>query len=182
MTIKQFTSFKNSTRYLVILLAVMLLITSRSLSFIPNFTPTISLIVFISIMFRNNYILAFIIVLSQLISDYFLGYYSSMLFVYLGYVLIALTSKYIMKNLSFIHIIGASCISVLIFYLVSNYGVWHMMGLYEYSLNGLIQCYIAGIPFLKYSLISTLLYSTTIYVLYKVTLSKYSNIESLLHK
>ena len=182
MMIKEFTSFKNSTRYIIIFFALMLLIASRSLSFIPNFTPTISLIVFISIMFRNNYTLAFIIVLSQLISDYFLGYYSSMLFVYLGYVLIALTSKYIMKNLSFIYVIWASCISVLIFYLVSNYGVWQMMGLYEYSLNGLMQCYIAGIPFLKYSLISTLLYSTTIYVLYKVTLSKYFNIERVLYK
>ncbi len=180
--IKTLSSLKNSTRYLVILFAVVLLIISRSLSFIPNFTPTISLIVFISIMFRNHYILAFIIVLSQIISDYFLGYYSSMLFVYLAYVSIAISSKHILKKLNFIHVIGTSCISVLIFYLVSNYGVWQMMDLYQYNLNGLVQCYIAGIPFLKYSLISTLLYSTTIYVLFKVTLSKYLDTERVLYK
>ena len=180
--VKTLSSLKNSTRYLVILFAVVLLIISRSLSFIPNFTPTISLIVFISIMFRNHYILAFIIVLSQIISDYFLGYYSSMLFVYLAYVSIAIASKHILKKLNFIHVIGTSCISVLIFYLVSNYGVWQMMDLYQYNLNGLVQCYIAGIPFLKYSLISTLLYSTTIYVLFKVTLSKYLDTERVLYK
>ena len=180
--IKQLSSLKSSTRYLVIVFAVVLLIISRSLSFIPNFTPTISLIVFISIMFRNHYILAFIIVLSQVISDYFLGYYSSMLFVYLSYVLIAIASMYILKELNFMHTIGTSFISVLIFYLVSNYGVWQMMDLYQYNLNGLVQCYIAGIPFLKYSLISTLLYSTTIYVLFKVTLSKYLDTERVLYK
>jgi len=180
--IKQLSSVKSSTRYLVILFAVLLLIISRSLSFIPNFTPTISLIVFISIMFRNQYILAFIIVLSQVISDYFLGYYSSMLFVYVSYVLIAIASMYILKELNFMRTIGTSFISVLIFYLVSNYGVWQMMDLYQYNLNGLIQCYIAGVPFLKYSLISTLLYSTTIYILFRVTLSKYSDTERVLYK
>ena len=180
--IKQLNSLKSNTRYLVILFAVVLLIISRSLSFIPNFTPTISLIVFISIMFRNHYILAFIIVLSQLISDYFLGYYSSMFFVYLGYVSIAIASKYIFKELNFIHVIGTSCISVLIFYLISNYGVWQMMDLYQYNFYGLMQCYIAGIPFLKYSLISTLLYSTTIYVLFKFTISKYLDTERALYK
>ena len=180
--IKQLSSVKSSTRYLVILFAVLLLIISRSLSFIPNFTPTISLIVFISIMFRNHYILAFIIVLSQVISDYFLGYYSSMLFVYVSYVLIAIASMYILKELNFMRTIGTSFISVLIFYLVSNYGVWQMMDLYQYNLNGLIQCYIAGVPFLKYSLISTLLYSTTIYVLFKFTLSKYLDTERALYK
>ncbi len=180
--IKKLSSLKSSTRYLVIIFAVALLIISRSLSFIPNFTPTISLIIFISIMARNHYMLAFIIILSQVISDYFLGYYSSMLFVYLGYVLIAFTSKYILTQLNFIRVMGASCVSVLIFYLVSNYGVWQMMDLYQYNLNGLVQCYIAGIPFLKYSLISTLLYSTTIYGLFKVTLSKYLNAERVLYK
>lgn len=180
--IKQLNTLKSNTRYLVILFAVVLLIISRSLSFIPNFTPTISLIVFISIMFRNHYVLAFIIILSQVISDYFLGYYSSMLFVYLSYVLIAVTSKCILKEFNFMHIMGTSIISVIIFYLVSNYGVWQMMDLYQYNFSGLMQCYIAGIPFLKYSLISTLLYSTTIYLLIKATLSKYLNTERALYK
>ena len=105
-----------------------------------------------------------------------------MLFVYLSYVLIAIASKCILKELNFVHVIGTSFISVLIFYLVSNYGVWQMMDLYQYNLNGLMQCYIAGIPFLKYSLISTLLYSTTIYILLRVTLSKYLDTERVLYK
>ena len=105
-----------------------------------------------------------------------------MLFVYVSYVLIAIASMYILKELNFMRTIGTSFISVLIFYLVSNYGVWQMMDLYQYNLNGLIQCYIAGVPFLKYSLISTLLYSTTIYILFRVTISKYLDTERVLYK
>ncbi len=91
--IKEFNTIKNSTRYLIILFLVLLLVVSRNLSFIPNFTPTISLIVFASTMFRNYYILASIVIASQLISDYFLGYYSSIFFVYLGYILFPYTNR-----------------------------------------------------------------------------------------
>ncbi len=180
--IKEFNTIKNSTRYLIILFLVLLLVVSRNLSFIPNFTPTISLIVFASTMFRNYYILASIVIASQLISDYFLGYYSSIFFVYLGYILLAFASKFILKEIYFVPIIGTSIISVFIFFLVSNYGVWQMMDIYEYSLSGLIECYIAGIPFLKYSLISTLLYSTTMYVLFRSILFRYLGSKTVIYK
>tara|TARA_Y100000768_G_scaffold162010_1_gene121180 strand:+ start:124 stop:525 length:402 start_codon:yes stop_codon:yes gene_type:complete len=133
-------------------------------------------------MFRNYYILASIIIASQLISDYFLGYYSSIFFVYLGYILLAFASKFILKEINFVSIIGTSIISVFIFFLVSNYGVWQMMDIYEYSLSGLIECYIAGIPFLKYSLISTLLYSTTMYVLFRSILFRYLGSKTVIYK
>ena len=180
--IKEFNTIKISTRYLIILFLVFLLVVSRSLSFIPNFTPTISLIVFASTMFRNYYILASIVIVSQLISDYFLGYYSSIFCVYLGYILLAFASKFILKEINFVSIIGTSIISVFIFFLVSNYGVWQMMNIYEYSLSGLIECYIAGIPFLKYSLISTLLYSTTMYVLFRHILFRYLGTKTVIYK
>ena len=126
--IKEFNTIENSTRYLIILFLVLLLVVSRNLSFIPNFTPTISLIVFASTMFRNYYILASIVIASQLISDYFLGYYSSIFFVYLAYILLAFASKFILKEINFVSIIGTSIISVFIFFLVSNYG-WQMMNI-----------------------------------------------------
>ena len=180
--IKEFNTIENSTRYLIILFLVLLLVVSRNLSFIPNFTPTISLIVFASTMFRNYYILASIVIASQLISDYFLRYYSSIFFVYLGYILLAFASKFILKEINFVSIIGTSIISVFIFFLVSNYGVWQMMDICDYSLSGLIECYIAGIPFLKYSLISTLLYSTTMYVLFKSILFRYLGSKTVIYK
>ena len=43
-----------------------------------------------------------------------------------------------------------------IFYFVTNFGVWSL-GSYGYSLNGLILCYMLALPFLGYSLVSTLI-------------------------
>lgn len=52
---------------------------------------------------------------------------------------------------------GMGVLGNVFFYLWTNFGVWHIGGLYPHTLNGLMQSYIMGLPFLKYQLISTLL-------------------------
>lgn len=59
----------------------------------------------------------------------------------------------------------------LIFYLVTNFGVW-LSGYYEYNLNGLLACYILAIPFFGNTLIATIIYSIVIEGLYKFFLEK----------
>src|SRR5690606_3139343 len=54
------------------------------------------------------------------------------------------------------------------FYLISNFGVW--LGsegvLYSKDFSGLIQCYIAAIPFYKNALIGSLLFLPSILLMY----------------
>ena len=57
--------------------------------------------------------------------------------------------------------------SVLIFFLLSNFGVW-INGGYGYDLNGLVACYILALPFFGNTLVSTIIYSTVIEILYKL--------------
>ena len=49
-------------------------------------------------------------------------------------------------------------IGSLIFYLLSNTGVWIQSGFYSYDLQGWLLCLIAGLPFLPATLLGTLLY------------------------
>ncbi|GIS46497.1 MAG: hypothetical protein Ct9H90mP18_08290 [Gammaproteobacteria bacterium] len=42
------------------------------------------------------------------------------------------------------------------------------MDLYPATTSGLIACYIAGIPFLKSMTLSTVIFSTTLFVLFKL--------------
>ena len=58
------------------------------------------------------------------------------------------------KNL-FIYGISSS----LIFFIISNFGVWVSSDMYEKNIAGLVNCYIMAIPFLKNTLISTVLFS-----------------------
>ncbi|MBI2411324.1 MAG: hypothetical protein HYV32_05525 [Candidatus Kerfeldbacteria bacterium] len=52
---------------------------------------------------------------------------------------------------------GMGILGNVFFYLLTNFGVWHIGGLYPHTLNGLAQSYIMGLPFLKYQFISTLI-------------------------
>ena len=145
-----------------------LLIISRMISDIPNFTATIALIMFTSYLIRDKLLSVLVILVSQIISDLYIGIYSSMFFVYGAYVFIALLSPIIMNKLSFKSVLISSLVTPTIFYIVSNFGVWITGSTYPLSLDGLIMCYVAGIPFFDETLLSTVVFSVTIYAMMKL--------------
>ena len=55
----------------------------------------------------------------------------------------------------------------LIFYLITNFGVW-LTGSYGYTLGGIFECYILAIPFFGNTLISTLIYAIVIEIIIKI--------------
>ena len=64
-----------------------------------------------------------------------------------------------LKNRIFGCLIGA-----LIFFILTNFGVWSM-GSYGYSLKGLITCYTLALPFFGNTLVSTLIFAFIIEIL-----------------
>ena len=63
--------------------------------------------------------------------------------------------------------ISGALVGALIFFLVTNFGVW-ISGMYGYTLEGFINCYNLAIPFFAYSIISTLIFSLLIEIFAKV--------------
>ncbi|MBK8444905.1 MAG: hypothetical protein IPL35_16515 [Sphingobacteriales bacterium] len=59
-----------------------------------------------------------------------------------------------------------SLLSAVIFFLVSNFGVWKSSGMYAPTADGLLTCYIAAIPFFGYSLLGDMLYSFVLFGAY----------------
>ena len=157
---------KNGLMIPIIMIA--LLVISRMISDIPNFTATIALIMFTSYLIRDKFLSVLVILVSQIISDLYIGIYSSMFFVYGAYFFIALLSPIIMNKLSFKSVLISSLVTPTIFYIVSNFGVWITGSTYPLSLDGLIMCYVAGIPFFDETLLSTVVFSVTIYVMMKL--------------
>ncbi len=157
---------KNDLMIPVIMMT--LLVISRMISDIPNFTSTIALIMFTSYLIRDKFLSVLVIIVSQIISDLYIGIYSSMFFVYGAYVFIALLSPIIMNKLNFKSVLISSLVTPTIFYIVSNFGVWITGSTYPLSLDGLIMCYVAGIPFFDETLLSTVVFSVTIYVMMKL--------------
>ena len=160
----------------IILLMTILLIMSRLITDIPNFTPTIALVIFTGYFIKNRYTVLLIILISQGISDFYIGLHDSMLFIYFSFLLIAFISPLVIKKLNLSSVITASLIGPVIFFIISNFGVWYSMNIYSNDMRGLIECYLAGVPFFDETLISTLLFSITIYVINKILLKNLINL------
>ncbi len=144
--------------YLRISLGILVILAaSRFIPHPPNFTSLIALTFYVPIFLGLRYLPALII--SFIITDFVIGYHSLTHWTWGSVFLIGLISQYFNIN-KFYRIFGAS-ISVLIFFFVTNFGVW-TGGSYGYSLEGLINCYILAIPFLGNNLLATLMFSLII--------------------
>ena len=135
---------------------------SRFIPHPPNFTSLLALSFYIPAIFGIKYIL--IVIISLFFTDLIIGLHSTMIFTYGSVFLIGALSKYFNKSILF-RITGA-LFGALLFFLITNFGVW-LNGFYGLSLDGLIICYIAAIPFFAYTLISTFLFSTIIEIISK---------------
>ena len=146
---------------------ILILALSRLMPHPDNFTPIIALAIMSSYFFRNINFSYAIMLFSMLLADFFIGFYSHMLFVYLSLFLIVLIFFKISKKMNYKNLFIFSFFGSAIFFLISNFGVWLVGNLYERNINGLIECYFMAIPFFKNSIISTLIFSYSSLIIYK---------------
>ena len=99
------------------------------------------------------------------------GFYEGQWVNYLLFVAVTVIGFGINKN-KWIHILTGSLAGVMFYFLASNFTVWVGGGLsinnlpYPKTMDGLFSCMAAGLPFLKGSLYSTLIFSTIFFGAY----------------
>lgn len=159
-------------KYLKISLGIFLaLAASRFVPHPPNFTSLLALSFYVPALLGKRYLPGLLI--SFLITDFFIGFHSLTLFTWGSVILIGLFSGYFISTI-FSRLIG-SLLGACVFFLITNFGVWSL-GSYGYNFEGFLLCYTLAIPFFAYSLISTLIFSTIIETIYKFFLIKVKRI------
>ena len=136
---------------------------SRFIPHPPNFTSLIALSFYVPVILGTRYIPA--LLLCFFVTDMVIGFHSLTFFTWGSVLVIGLISNYFKSSL--IKRISGSLIGALIFFVITNFGVW-VLGSYVYTLSGLISCYILAIPFFTYSIISTLLFSSIVEMVCKL--------------
>lgn len=63
-------------------------------------------------------------------------------------------------------VVGATLLASVQFFLITNFGVW-VVGAYSRGLDGLIQSYIMGLPFLKGTILGDLVYTSAFFGVYE---------------
>ena len=143
---------------------ILLLAFSRMIPHPPNFTPIIAVAIMSGYFFKNLNLSLFVLVISMILSDIFIGFYNQLIFVYSSLILITIIFFKISNMINLKNLFLLSFLGSLIFYLISNFGVWAVGNLYEKNLNGLIECYLLAIPFFKNTILSTLIFSYSAYL------------------
>ena len=129
----------------------------------PNVSPIAAMALFGGAYFADRKLAFIIPFLALLLSDLILGLHGSMIFVYAGFALTVVIGFMLKNRVTVSTLLLAVVSSTVLFFLLTNFGAWMTMGLYPMTAEGLMQAYVAGIPFFQNSLLGNVVYSAVIF-------------------
>jgi hypothetical protein len=153
---------------------------------IPNFAPITATALFGGSHLKKRYAIIIPLVMIAL-SDYLLLYinpyrypffdfskihsvssmfHSTTLFVWGSFLISGIIGLTLRKNKNKSSVVCASLICSLQFFLITNFGVW-ATGMYSRGIDGLLQSYIMGLPFLKWTILGDLFYTGAFFGVYE---------------
>lgn len=170
---------KNRTIYLrlsVLTLMIVLAAFSRIIPHMPNFSPLGTIGLFGAAYFARKWQAFLIPIAATWLSDLFINnviyaqYYPEFTWFYQGfywqygcYLLITAFGLLVFRKVNVPRVIGGALGGSAIFFLLSNFGVWAGGTMYPQTFVGLMECYVAGIPYLKGTLLGDLFYSGVLF-------------------
>ena len=162
---------KNIKNYFLPICLILVLSFSRLIEHPWNFTPILAVGIFSGFYFKNFILSLFIVILSMFIGDLFLGFHSTMFFTYISLAVAVVIGLFI-KHFKFTEILFSGLVSSVCFFIITNFGAWLTLEMYEKNFAGLLQSYVLAIPFFHNTLISTFLYLILLKLLFDFTIRK----------
>ena len=163
---------KTSHQILIATLLVSLLIASRIYSPLANFTAVGAVALFSGYLLGTRKGMA-IVFSGMLFSDLFFEVIydiGTMTDVYAALFACVLIGR---KNIDFgfsnlkasrlLAVVTKAISAGIVFYLISNLGVWLFSGMYTLNIYGLIECYALAIPFFKFTWLGVLSFSLLLF-------------------
>lgn len=163
-------------RLIVLMAMTMAAVASRLVPHPWNLTSITAVALFGGAYFEDRR-LAFAVPLAALfLSDLVLGFYSGMPIVYLTFALIVGVGVWLSRRRQPALIAGAALFSSILFFLLTNLGVWAFGSIYPRTMAGLEACYIAAIPFFRGSVEGDLLYTLILFGGFAVLERRFTNL------
>jgi len=153
----------NHSRLVALLTAIVVAAALRLVPHPPNFTPIGAMALF-SGAYLGRKALAFAAPLGALLlSDLVLGFYHGQATVYFSVALIVMLGMVALSRVSPLRVAGAAVLSSVLFFLITNLGMWLFSGFYPRTMLGLEACYVAAIPFFQNTIAGDLFYATLLF-------------------
>ncbi len=171
---------KNIKGIILIIAMILMAAFSRLIPHLPNFTAVGAMALFGSAYFNKRYLALISPILAMWLSDLvinnvvyaaynesFVWFQSFQIYTFLPLLLITVMGFFLFKKVSTSKVIAGSIVSAVIFFVVSNFGTWlSPYAVFPHNFAGLVETYVAGIPFLGNNLMGTLFFSTIMFGAY----------------
>jgi hypothetical protein len=176
ITYYKMTTEKINLKFFTVLLFILIAGASRFLPF-HNFTALGAISLFGAAHFNKKWFAIIITIVAAWLTDLFVNnvlyasqfptftwFYQGFYWQYISYALIAIAGFFILKKVTIPTVLTGALASIVIFFLVSNFGVWvSATSSYPKTITGLMECYAAAIPFVKGTILGDLIYSTVLF-------------------
>ena len=129
----------------------------------PNFTPIIAMGLFGGAYLKDRRLVFLIPLIAMIIADASLGFHGTMIWVYGSLILISMMGIVLKNRITLKNCVVATLGGSLLFFLVTNFGVWIISGFYEKSIAGLFTCYAMALPFFLNTLSGSVVYSAIMF-------------------
>lgn len=146
---------------------------ARLLPHAPNFTPVAASALFAASVLRARALVLLVPIVGLLLGDIVHGFYDwrIMAAVY-GALALPAAAAWLPQRLRRPRLILPALLgSSLAFYVLTNFAVWAFTPMYTPDLGGLITCYVAALPFLKYTIGGDLTWAAILFGGYWLTQS-----------
>src|SRR3954447_15786953 len=153
----------NHSRLIALVTAIVVAAALRLVPHPPNFTPIGAMALF-SGAYLGRKALAFAAPLGALLlSDVVLGFYHGQATIYFSVALIVMIGMIALSRVSPLRVGAAAIASSVLFFVITNFGMWLFSGFYPRNLGGLEACYVAAIPFFRNTLGGDLFYAALLF-------------------
>jgi hypothetical protein len=159
----------NHSRLLALLSAILIAAALRLVPHPPNFTPIGAMALFSGAYLGRRGGIALVAPLGALfLSDLVLGFYHGLPTVYFSVALIVIIGWLSLQRISVLRVGAAAVASSVLFFVITNFGMWLSSGFYPRTLAGLEACYIAAIPFFQNTVAGDLFYAALLFGGFKI--------------
>lgn len=153
----------NHNRLIALLSAIIIAAGLRLVPHPPNFSPIDAMALF-SGAYLGRRALAFVAPLGALLlSDLVLGFYHGQETVYFSVALIVMIGMVALTRRSALRVGTAAIVSSILFFVITNFGMWLFSGMYPRTAAGLVDCYVAAIPFFQNTVAGDLFYAAVLF-------------------
>ena len=164
------------TRWMALMTVVVLAVLSRWIPHPWNWTAMGAVALFAGAKFERLTMALAVPLLALFVTDLVLGFHETMVFVYGSFALIAVFGWWQGSRLEGRSVLGASVASSLLFYFITNFGMWMMTTMYPPTAAGLMMSYAAGLPFLGNQIVGDLFYSAMLFGAWSLAENRFSSL------